>query len=416
MKAIAEVISIGDELLIGQVINTNAAWLGEQLYANGFFLKTVTTIGDDENEILKSLENASKRANIVLITGGLGPTSDDITKPTLCRYFDTKLVLNKFALKQVEEIFERRGMRLTERNSQQAMLPESCTYIPNVSGTAPCMWFEKDHVIYVSMPGVPFETKTIFEKEILPRLKERFEAVAYVKKTIMLTGIGESFLADKISEWEQALPDFMSLAYLPQYGMIRLRLSGHHINQKFLEKAIEDEINKLMPIISKYVFGFDDEQLAEVIIKILKERKMTLSTAESCTGGNIAHLITSVPGSSAVFNGSIVSYANQVKSKLLNVESNIIDTKGAVSQEVVEAMAKGACQAVNTDFALATSGIAGPDGGTAEKPVGTVWIALSTPKETISQRFNFGTDRENNIKRASITALNMLRVWLLKNV
>lgn len=415
MKAVAEVISIGDELLIGQVINTNAAWLGEQLYANGYFLKTVTTIGDDENEILKSLENASKRANLVLITGGLGPTSDDITKPTLCKYFNTKLVLNKQVLMQLEQYFDRRGMKLTERNRNQALVPESCTYIPNVSGTAPCMWFEKDNVIYVSMPGVPFETKTIFEKEILPRLKQRFETVAYVKKTIILTGIGESYLADKIIEWEKALPDFMSLAYLPQYGMIRLRLSGRHANQDFLEKAIEDEINKLLPLISEYVFGFENEQLAEVIIRILKERKMTLSTAESCTGGNIAHLITSVPGSSAVFNGTIVSYANLIKSKLLQVDSNVIKTKGAVSQEVVEAMAKGARKNLETDFALATSGIAGPDGGTAEKPVGTVWIALSTPKETVSHCFNFGSDRENNIKRASLTALNMLRMWLLKN-
>lgn len=414
-KVVVELIAIGDELLIGQVVNTNAAWIGEELQKNGFFLQRVVTIGDNESEILEAVENASKHASIVLMTGGLGPTNDDLTKPALCRYFGTKTVLNQEALEVIRTLFEKRGMELTPRNREQAMLPELSDYIPNTTGTAPGMWFEKNGVIYISMPGVPFEMQNMLTNEVLPRLKQRFETINYIKKTVLVTGIGESFLADKIQAWENALPDFLSLAYLPQYGMVRLRLSGWHANMDFLNETIEKEIDTLMPLIMPYFFGIEDDKLEEIVLKLLKERKQTLATAESCTGGNIAHMLTAIPGSSAVFNGSIVAYANSIKTSVLGVESELIEKHGAVSQEVVESMARKARHVLQTDFAVATSGIAGPDGGTPEKPVGTVWIAVATPKETFSERYNFGNNRENTIKRASLTALNMLRKWILGN-
>ncbi|MDR0969756.1 MAG: competence/damage-inducible protein A [Lentimicrobiaceae bacterium] len=414
-KVVVELITIGDELLIGQVVNTNASWLGNELQKNGFFLKHVETIGDDESEILDAFENASKRAHIVLITGGLGPTDDDLTKAALCRYFNTKTTLNQEALEVIRTLFEKRGMELTPRNYEQAMLPELCNYIPNAVGTAPGMWFEGNDVIYVSMPGVPFEMQNMVTNEILPRLKQRFETIHYAKRTVLVTGIGESFLADKIQSWEKSLPNFLSLAYLPQYGIVRLRLSGWHADMDFLNETIEKEINTLMPHIMPYFFGTEEDKLEEIVLKLLKERKQTLATAESCTGGNIAHLITGIAGSSTVFNGSVVAYANSAKENLLGVDAKLIEKHGAVSQEVVESMARNACRVLKTDFAVATSGIAGPDGGTLEKPVGTVWIAVATPKETFSQRYNFGNTRENTIKRASITALNMLRKWLLEN-
>lgn len=408
----AKIITIGDELLLGQVVNTNASWLGEQLNINGFQLVSVLTIGDGENDILQALDS-SNDVDIVIITGGLGPTADDITKPTLCKFFDTELALNDDALDNILEIFRLRGYQMSERNRQQAFIPKSCTYIPNRFGTAPCMWFEKNKTVYISMPGVPFEMKSIFKTELIERLKSHFKPTPYARRVIMTTGIGESFLADRIKDWEESLPEFMSLAYLPQYGMVRLRIDARHENEIFMQKSLDEQVKKLSELIPEHIFAYEDRPISEVVVNILKERKETLATAESCTGGSIAKMITSIPGCSSIYKGSVVSYATEVKENVLEVKHDDVIDHSVVSKEVVEQMAVGAREVMNTDYALATTGIAGPDGGTEENPVGTVWIALATPDSVISKRYNFGKDRQNNIERSCITAFEMLRQHLL---
>lgn len=409
----AKIITIGDELLLGQVVNTNASWLGEQLNANGFQLISVLTIGDGEKDILNAL-NACSDVDIVFITGGLGPTADDITKPTLCKYFETEMVLNEDALENINEIFRLRGYQMSERNILQAFIPKSCTYIPNRFGTAPCMWFEKNSTVYISMPGVPFEMKSIFKTELIKRLKNHFNPTPYGRRVIMTTGIGESFLADKIKDWEESLPEFMSLAYLPQYGMVRLRIDARHEDENFMNKSLDYQVEKLKEIIPNNIFACGDKSISEVIVEILKEKRLTLATAESCTGGSIAKMITAVPGCSAIFKGSVVAYATEVKERIIGVRHNDIERHTVVSQEVAEQMAIAARNVMNTDYALSTTGIAGPDGGSEENPVGTVWIALATAKHVISKRFNFGKDRINNIERSCITALDMLRREILE--
>lgn len=404
----AKIVSIGDELLLGQVINTNASWLGERFNANGIEVVSVLTIGDGEKDILDALEACSD-ADIVLMTGGLGPTADDITKPTLCKYFNTTMVLNEDALENVKQIFSLRGYPMTERNVNQAYIPKNCTYIPNRYGTAPCMWFEKGKTVYISMPGVPFEMKSVFDIEVLPMLKKHFKVTPYSRRIVMTTGIGESFLADKINTWEEALPDFMSLAYLPQYGMVCLRLDGRHEDKDFLEKALDEEKKKLCEIIPEFIFGFENDSVATAVLKNLERKGKTLATAESCTGGTIASMITAIPGASAVFKGSVVSYATSVKEEILGVSRESVEKHTVVSQEVVEEMALGVKKLLSVDYAVATTGIAGPDGGTDENPVGTVWIAVASPEGVTSKKCNFGKDRDNNIHRAAVTALDMLR-------
>ena len=405
-------ISIGDELLIGQVINTNAAWLGEHLSAAGFKLDSVLTIGDSEKAILDAF-NVCMGADLVLVTGGLGPTADDITKPTVCKFFDTELEFCQAAYDNVVALFERRGFQMSERNRGQAMLPKACEYIPNTYGTAPCMWLEKSGVAFVFMPGVPFEMKGIFTDELLPRIKQRFHAIPYEKRVIMTTGIGESFLADKIKDWEDALPDFLSLAYLPQHGMVRLRLSGRHEDAQLLHATLDDQIDKLTQLISKYVFAMQDQPIERTVFDLLINKEKTIALAESCTGGNIAHVITLIPGSSKVFKGAAVTYANATKTKVLGVPSELIEKRGVVSQDVVESMAKGVRSLMDADYGVATTGIAGPSGGTDENPVGTVWIGVASATGVVSKCFNFGKDRENVINRATIAAYEMLRQELI---
>lgn len=407
-------ISIGDELLIGQVINTNAAWLGEHLSEAGFHLDSSLTIGDSEKAILNAFD-ACMDADLVLVTGGLGPTADDITKPTVCKFFDTELEFCQAAYDNLVSLFKRRGFKMSERNRGQAMLPKSCEYVPNTYGTAPCMWLEKNGVAFVFMPGVPFEMKGIFTDELLPRIKERFQAIPYEKRVIMTTGIGESFLADKIKDWEYALPDFLSLAYLPQYGMVRLRLSGRHEDARLLHETLDREVAKLVDLISEYIFAMDDQSIERTVFDLLKNKGMTFASAESCTGGNIAHVITLIPGSSEVFKGTAVTYATPMKTKVLGVPAEMIEEQGVVSQEVVESMASGVRNLMEADFGVATTGIAGPSGGTEENPVGTVWIGVASPKGVVSKRFNFGKDRENVINRATIAAYEMLRECILAN-
>lgn len=405
-------ISIGDELLIGQVINTNAAWLGEHLSASGFQLDSSLTIGDSEKAILDAF-NACMDADLVLVTGGLGPTADDITKPTVCKFFDTELGFCQEAYDNVVALFKRRGFQMSERNRGQAMLPKACEYIPNTYGTAPCMWLEKKGVAFAFMPGVPFEMKGIFTDELLPRIKQRFHAVPYEKRVIMTTGIGESFLADKIKDWEEALPDFLSLAYLPQHGMVRLRLSGRHEDAQVLHATLDDQVDKLTHLISEYVFAMQDQPIERTVFDLLINKEKTFALAESCTGGNIAHVITLIPGSSKVFKGAAVTYANATKTRVLGVPSEMIEKCGVVSQDVVESMATGVRSLMDADYGVATTGIAGPSGGTDENPVGTVWIGVASALGVVSKCFNFGKDRENIINRATIAAYEMLRQELI---
>ena len=408
-------ISIGDELLIGQVINTNAAWLGEHLSDAGFQLDSTLTIGDSEKAILDAF-NACMDADLVLVTGGLGPTADDITKPTVCKFFDTELEFCQVAYDNVVSLFKRRGFQMSERNRSQAMLPKACQYVPNTYGTAPCMWLEKNGVFFAFMPGVPFEMKGIFTDELLPRIKERFHSVPYEKRVIMTTGIGESFLADKIKDWEEALPEFLSLAYLPQHGMVRLRLSGRHEDAQRLHETLDGEVAKLVALIPEYIFAMQDQPIERTVFDLLKDKGMTFASAESCTGGNIAHVITLIPGSSEVFKGTAVTYATPMKTKVLGVPSETIEKYDVVSQQVVESMAIGVRNLMEADFGVATTGIAGPSGGTEENPVGTVWIGLASPSGVVSKRFNFGKDRENIINRATIASYEMLREGILASI
>lgn len=410
----AKIISIGDELLIGQVVNTNASWLGNKLTTNGIQVISTLTVGDGEKDIMDALEACSD-VDIVAITGGLGPTADDITKPTMCKFFNTELVFCQDAYDNVMSIFKLRGYQMSKRNEGQAYIPKACKYIPNRYGTAPCMWFEKGKTVYVSMPGVPFEMKNVFEKEILPMLLGHFKVTPYLSKVVMTTGVGESFLADKIKDWEENLPGFLSLAYLPQYGLVRLRLDGRHPDREFLEKTLDDEINKLIPLIGDHIFGFDEMSIAEVVLDMLKSKGKTVASAESCTGGTIAKVITAIPGSSAAFKGTVVSYASEVKEKVLGVSHLDIEKYTVVSRQVVEQMAVGVRNLLETDYAVATTGIAGPDGGTEQTPVGTVWMAVATPDGVVSKVGNFGKDRGNNIERATNTVLEMLRQELKKS-
>ena len=417
LKSMEEVIikniSIGDELLIGQVINTNVAWLGEHLSEAGFQLDSILTIGDSEKAILEAF-NACMDADLVLVTGGLGPTADDITKPTVCKFFNTELEFCQVAYDNVVSLFKRRGFQMSERNRGQAMLPKACRYVPNTYGTAPCMWLEKQGTMFAFMPGVPFEMKGIFSDELLPRIKQRFHAVSYEKRVIMTTGIGESFLADKIKDWEDALPSFLSLAYLPQYGMVRLRLSGKHENADLLHVTLDDQVATLTRLIPEYIFAMQDQPIERTVFDMLLDKSMTFASAESCTGGNIAHVITLIPGSSDVFKGTAVTYATPMKTKVLGVPAEMIEKHGVVSQQVVESMAIGVRNLMEADFGVATTGVAGPSGGTEENPVGTVWIGVASPSSVVSKRFNFGKDRENVINRATIAAYDMLRQELIR--
>ena len=406
-------ISIGDELLIGQVINTNAAWLGQHLSDAGFRLDSTLTIGDSEKAILDAFD-ACMDADLVLVTGGLGPTADDITKPTVCKFFDTELEFCQAAYENVVSLFKRRGFQMSERNRSQAMLPKACEYVPNTYGTAPCMWLEKNGVAFAFMPGVPFEMKGIFADELLPRIKQRFHAVPYEKRVIMTTGIGESFLADKIKDWEDALPQFLSLAYLPQHGMVRLRLSGRNEDADLLHAALDEQVEKLTRLIPEYIFAMQDQPIERTVFDLLINKGMTFASAESCTGGNIAHVVTLIPGSSEVFKGTAVTYATPMKTKVLGVPAAIIEQYGVVSQEVVEGMATGVRNLMEADYGVATTGVAGPGGGTEENPVGTVWIGVASKEGVVSKRFNFGKDRENVINRATIAAYEMLREQLIK--
>jgi nicotinamide-nucleotide amidase len=408
-----EIITIGDEILIGQIVDTNSAWMGQQLNLHGIEVYQVTSVHDDHNHILKAIGDAEKNADLVLITGGLGPTKDDITKKCLCEYFGTELVFHPEVLEYVQSLLSSRNVTINQLNRDQAMLPASCTVLHNSTGTASGMWFERNGTIFISMPGVPFEMEAIMTEEVFPRLEKLGIMQSIVHKTILTLGLPESMLAEKIEGWESALPDFIKLAYLPSPLMVRLRLSAYGTDQAKLEAEIDKQVEKLLMIIPEYVFGYDDDNLAFVIGRMLVENSKTMAVAESCTGGNIAHFITSNPGSSAYFNGGVVAYSNEIKHKLLDVPLEMLEAYGAVSQQVAEAMATGAQKTLSADYAISTTGIAGPDGGTDEKPVGTVWIAVAGPSGVKSEKFIFRHNRERNIIRSTQTALNLLRTFIL---
>jgi nicotinamide-nucleotide amidase len=407
----AEIVSIGDELLIGQVINTNSSWIARQLNLIGIKVNKMVTIGDTRKEILETLRESSVDSNIIFITGGLGPTSDDITKPALCEYFNTTLRFDEDVFAMVDQFVSKRGGAMNELNHGQAMVPVSARIIKNNIGTAPGLWFEKVNKIYISMPGVPFEMEDMMTESIIPLLKDQFKLPFIFHKTILTTGIPESKLAIAIEKWEHQLPEDIKLAYLPSPGMVRLRLSGY--GAETIENTICAETDKLKRILGDAIYGYDNDTMETVVGNLLKNCKKTLATAESCTGGNVARMITSVPGSSEYFKGSIVAYSNEVKTNLLKVSIDLINSKGSVSKEVVESMAINILDILNCDYAISISGIAGPTGGTIEKPVGTVWIAIaSKEKNIVSEKFIFGDSRDRNIKRASAAALNLLRIYL----
>jgi len=410
----ATIINIGDELLIGQVINSNASWIAQQLNTIGIDVLRINIVSDKADDIFNVLDEAKIKADIILMTGGLGPTNDDITKETLCKYFNTCLVLNESVIHEISEIFKKRGLTLTEKNRKQAEVPESCTVIPNKQGTAPGMWFEQNEKIFISMPGVPYEMKAMISDFIIPMLKEKTGKDAIVHKTILTQGIGESFLSDIIEDWENNLPKDVNLAYLPSPGLVRLRLTAKGIDYDVLSNIIENEITKLKKLIPEYIYGFDSEALELIIGKLLTERGKTLVTAESCTGGYIAHCITKVPGSSVYFKGSIIAYSNEVKENLLNVKHETLVEHGAVSEETVKEMAKNIRLKLNANFSIAVSGIAGPDGGTPEKPVGLVYIAVASKDSVLVEKFQFWNNRLANIERATVNALNMLRKEIIK--
>ncbi|MCW3089297.1 MAG: CinA family nicotinamide mononucleotide deamidase-related protein [Ferruginibacter sp.] len=412
----ATIITIGDELLIGQVIDTNSAWMAQQLNKAGIRVARRVAVGDVWEEIWNTLDEESKHAEIILITGGLGPTADDITKPLLCEYFGGQMVVDEGALENVTNIFKNILKRpMIERNLKQAEVPDNCKVILNKRGTAPGMWFEKDSKVFVSMPGVPHEMKGMMEDDVIPALSRYFKFPHIAHRTLLTAGVGESFLADLIAEFETGLPSHIKLAYLPNYGMVRLRLSGTGAEKNTIEEEIQSYFDTLQLSVKDYLVTNEDETLQQVVAKLLIAKSKTVSTAESCTGGYIAHLLSQKAGASAYYLGSVVSYSYKAKEDLLQVDKNTLETEGAVSEEVVIQMAKGALKNIQTDYTIAVSGIMGPDGGLPGKPVGTVWVAVGNKNSILTEKFYFRFDRQRNIELTASYALNMLRKFILSD-
>lgn len=411
----ASIITIGDELLIGQTVDTNSAWMGQELNKAGIWVQRRVAVGDNWEDIWQALDEEKKKSQLIFITGGLGPTADDITKPLLCAYFGGKLVIDQGALDNVTMIFEKILKRpMIERNLKQAEVPDVCTVIPNRRGTAPGMWFEKDDCIFVSMPGVPHEMKGMMTDSVIPALSNRFRLVPVQHRTLLTAGIGESFLAERIQDFESSLPEDIKLAYLPNYGMVKLRLTCTTADPA-RGKELDRQFNQLKGQVADVMVVDEDIALAEALGRRLSTRKQTICTAESCTGGYIAHLITAVPGSSAYYPGSVVAYANAVKNNLLHVSQTTLESEGAVSEATVTEMVKGALAQFDTDYALAVSGIMGPDGGSAEKPVGLVWIAVGNKAKILTQQYRFRFDRQRNIELTANNALNLMLKFIVEN-
>ena len=407
------IITIGDELLIGQVIDTNSAWMAQELNKAGIRVVRRVAVGDVWDEIWTALDEEQKQADIILITGGLGPTADDITKPLLCKYFDGKMIVDEGAKENVIEIFSKLNRPIIDRNLKQAEVPDTCAVLLNKRGTAPGMLFNKNGKVFVSLPGVPHEMKGLMTDDVIPMLVKQFQFPTIIHKTLLTAGVGESFLADLIQQFEEALPKHIKLAYLPNYGMVRLRLTATGFNATETQKEVQQLFDTLKTLVAGYLVTDVDEPMENVVGKLLTAKGKTMCTAESCTGGYIAHLITAIPGSSKFYDGSVVSYSYQAKEDLLQVDKTTLETKGAVSEEIVIQMAKGALQNIKSDFVIAVSGIMGPDGGLPDKPTGTVWIAVGNKDNIQAQKLYFRFDRTRNIQLTATNALNLLRKFIL---
>jgi len=404
----AEIITIGDEILIGQIVDTNSAWMAQKLNLAGIKVKQISSVSDDRQHILEALNESIGRADLILITGGLGPTKDDITKKTLAEYFNTGYRLDQDALENVKRIFLKYKAPLLEINIKQAEVLNNCITLLNLNGTAPGMWIEHENRIFVSMPGVPFEMMYMMEEQVIPRIIEAFNLPVILHHTILTAGIGESILAERIESVEDSLPQNIKLAYLPKLGTVRVRLSGNGQNEDLLRNEINVYAKRIVDIVSEYVIAENDTPIEKVIMDFMESRNLKLSVAESCTGGYISHQLTQHPGSSKVFLGGAVTYSNSLKISILGVSEKTLNNFGAVSEETVKEMSEGAKTAFHSDYSIAVSGIAGPDGGTIEKPVGTVWIAVTGKTKTITKTYNFGNKRTQNIERSGTTALILL--------
>ena len=413
-KILAELLTIGDEILYGQIVDTNSQWMSVELDKVGIKVIRKTTVGDVEEEILTAFAEAEKRADIILITGGLGPTSDDLTKPCLAKYFNSELKINEEALAEVTEFFKSRGRELTELNRLQAALPTACEKITNPVGTAPGMWFDKGDKVFMSMPGVPHEMKKMMTDHVIPRLNKKYKLPVIHHKLIRTIGIGESFLAEKIADFEKALPEHIKLAYLPSLGEVKLRLTGFGTSLTQLEAETKALSETLKDRIGQFIYGIGEDPIEVVIGRMLRDKKLTLSIAESCTGGYLSHMITSVPGSSDYFLGTIIPYAYEIKMRQLGVKPEILEKYGAVSEPTIIEMANIVRAKFNTDIGVATSGIAGPGGATPDKPVGTVWIAYSDKHHTVTKKLQLSQDRMINIRMSSMAVLNLIRQSLPK--
>ncbi|MDG1176013.1 MAG: competence/damage-inducible protein A [Flavobacteriales bacterium] len=406
-----EIISIGDEILIGQTVNTNATWMGQELAKIGIKNNRTTTISDSESEILEALKLGESRSDLILITGGLGPTKDDITKKVLCDYFNTELELNQEVLTDIQAYFKLRNKPFLESNNLQAMLPKACTVLRNHVGTASGMWFERNGKVFVSMPGVPYEMKHLMETGVFPKVKEQFGINELAHRTVLTHGLGESFLAEIIEDWENRVrAEGLDMAYLPSPGLVKLRITSTEGNQQIIDKYCEE----LYPLIPEYIFGEGIITMQETLANLLKERNATISLAESCTGGFASHLLTAIPGSSSFYEGSIICYSYDIKEKELNVPKDLLLKKGAVSEEVVEILSEEIRKKYNTNYSIAISGIAGPTGGTDDKPVGTVWISARSKNKVVSKKFSFGNNRERNISQSALASFNLLRKLILE--
>jgi nicotinamide-nucleotide amidase len=414
----AAIITIGDEILIGQIVDTNSAFIAKSLDKIGVEIHEMISISDNKQHILDTFNNFQNKVDLVLITGGLGPTKDDITKKTFCDYFDDELVVNNEVLAHVTQIIEGFYKRkITQLNKDQALVPSKCTVLHNKVGTAPGMWMKKENTVFISLPGVPYEVKYLVENEIIPKVVQEYKRPYIIHKTILTYGQGESMVAERIENWENNLPEFLKLAYLPSIGRVRLRLSARGKNKEFLEKAIDENVSSLTKIIGDIIVGFEeDETIERVVGKLLAQQNKTISTAESCTGGKIAEILTSVSGASSYFKGSTVSYATETKIAILGISEDLINQHSVVSVEVAKQMATNIKNIMKTDYAIATTGNAGPTKGDSNAEIGTVFIALATPKEVIVEEFNFGQSRDKVIDRAAIKSLEMVRKEILKNV
>ena len=416
----AYLLTIGDEILIGQIIDTNSGWMSQQLNLLGFRVYGSSSVADAPEAIIAGMEHAARHADVVIMTGGLGPTKDDLTKATLANYFNSPMALHQETYDRIAAYFHKIGREVPEAAVIQATLPEQALLLPNKVGSAPGMWFERDGKVYISLPGVPFEMKYLMSEEVLPRLAERFPGQPIAHRTVLTVGQGESTIAKRIEAFEDSLPANIKLAYLPNLGQVRLRLSGFWEGerspetQERLDAQLEAKKAELHALIPDLVFGFEEDSLESVLGRMFLERRLQFGTAESCTGGYIAHMITSVPGSSAYYTGSIVSYSYEMKTKLLAVRPDTLILQGAVSEETVREMVAGALNTLNVDVALAISGIAGPDGGTEDKPVGTVWMAVGDRSRTVAERHVFGRDRLKNIQLTGVYGLNLVRLFLLE--